>query len=231
MIPLVFQGFAMLSRSLVAVLAVAALSACDHGDKAAIEADAGSLDATAVSPGQAALVEIWQSAHVGVAPPALPEMAAAFDPAFATIARADNDADNAFIKSTLTFLKAVQATQPGLCAEAPLARFTAGTLAAVPADALPAFRAMLTDRLAVVADGAGRAAPAEELMSGSMQNFTTALGETYDPTTAPTIAAAQPYDPAAGCAATIKGWEALDAAPQSPQLMQMFYELSSFAPQ
>lgn len=221
----------MLSRSLIAVLAVASLSACDHGDKAAIEADTAAQDAAAVSPGQVALTEVWQSANVGVTPPALPEIAAAFDPSFARIANAGNDADNVFIKSTLTFLKAVQATQPGLCAEAPLARFTAENLAAVPADALPAFRAMLTDRLAVIADGAGHAAPSEDLMSGSMQNFTTDLGETYDPTIAPKIAAGQAYDPAAGCAATIKGWEALDTAPQSPQLTQMFYELGSYAPQ
>lgn len=219
-------GVFMLSRSLLVVLAVMSLSACDHGDAAASQAPeppAAAVQTTApTSPGEAALVGVWQAAHPGEQARGLEALAAAFDPTFAIIANAGNDADNAFIKSTLTFIMAVQATRPGLCAEAPVARFTMETLAAVPAETLPAFRAMLTDRLAVIADGTRHAAP-DDLMSGSMQGFTVDLGDGDALGLLPSIAAGAAYDPAAGCAATLSAWQALDKATQSPQLMQSLY--------
>jgi len=224
----------MLLRSLFAGLALFSLSACGSPTTTATEQASAATpptEAPAVSVGQAALADVWQGANPGVPAPALAQMVAAFDPNFDRIANAGNDADNAFIKSTLTFIKAVRATQPGLCAAAPLARFTPEVLAAVPADAIVAFRAMLTDRLALVAEGATHSAPAEDLMSGSMQGLSAELGEGSAMETLPQIARGADYDATVGCADTILGWEALDKGVQSPQLMQMLYELGSYAPQ
>lgn len=220
----------MVSRLLVASLAVLALAACDHSDKAATEAgpqaDAGAQ--TPSSPAEAVLAEVWQAANPGRAAPDLDTLSAAFDPGFAQIHKAGNDADNASITSTLAFLKAVQATDPTACVDAPLARFRPEPLAAIPAEALPAFRAMLTDRLALISQGAARAAPPEDLMSGSMQNFALALSETTTDLL-PRISAGQTFDAVAGCAATIEGWQALEKGTQSPQLVQMLYGIGDFS--
>lgn len=223
----------MLSRCLVAALAALSVSACDHGDASAIEASEGqaaaatpstATSATApTSAGEAVLVEVWQSAHAGEQAPGIETLSAAFDPTFAKIANAPNDADNAFIASTLAFLRAVQTASPALCAEAPVARFDPAALAAVPAGALPALRTMLTDRLALVAAGAAHTAPPEELMSGSMQTFTGGLGDGKALEILPEVASAPAYDVDEACPATITAWEALDKAPQSPQLMRMLY--------
>ena len=216
-----------LAACLTAISALS-LSACQKpadaptgpaADAAAVEGDKP-LEATAA---RTALVEAWQSANPGVAQPPLEDMVKAFDPAFERIANAENDADNAFIKSTLAFIRAVQADHPALCAEAPIARFSDATLAAVPAEALPALRAMLTDRLAVVADGASHTAPSEDLMSGSMQGLSVALGDSPALELLPQIASGATYDATAGCAATIQAWEAFDKGTQSPQLMKALY--------
>ena len=218
----------MLSRCLVAALAVLSVSACDQGDAAAIDASQGqaaaeTLPAAPTSPGEAVLVEVWQAAHAGEQAPGIEALSAAFDPTFAKIANAPNDADNAFVASTLAFLRAVQTASPALCAEAPVARFDPAALAAIPAGALPAFRTMLTDRLTLVAAGAAHTAPPEALMSGSMQTFTGGLGDGKALEILPEVASAPAYDVDEACPATIAAWEGLDKAPQSPQLMRMVY--------
>lgn len=218
----------MLSRCLVAALAVLSVSACDNGDAVPVEASEGQAVAPATatastSPGEAVLVAVWQTAHAGEQVPGIEALGAAFDPTFAKIANAPNDADNAFVASTLAFLRAVQTASPALCAEAPVARFDPAALAAIPAEALPAFRTMLTDRLALIAAGAAHTAPPEELMSGSMQTFTGGLGDGKALEILPEVASAPAYDVDEACPATITAWEALDKAPQSPQLMRMVY--------
>lgn len=213
----------MVIRSVVAAFAVLSLSACDHGDKAAIEADQTAASTASTGPAEAVLVEVWQAANPGQTPPGIDDLSAAFDPGFAQIAKAGNDVDNAFITSTLTFIKAVQSADPRFCAEAPLARFRPETLAAVPAEALPAFRKMLTDRLAVITDGASHTAPSENLMSGSMQSLSAALGDGQALELLPQIMSGATYDAAAGCAATITAWEGFNTVTQSPQLMKALY--------
>lgn len=205
-------------------MALLSIAACQKTAEAPSDRPATpAASPVAPSAAEAILAEVWQAAHPVESVPSLDSVSAAFDPGFAQMSKAGNDADNAFIKSTLIFIKAVQTADPRFCAEAPLARFRPDTLAAVPSEALPAFRAMLTDRLAVIRDGASHDAPPEDLMSGSMQNFSVALGDGDARDIIASVMAGSDYDPVAGCAATITTWEALDKATQSPQLMQQFY--------
>ena len=216
-------------RAILSGLAMLSLAACTAAEDAPPDKQTEAKPPVpAVSAAQSVLTDVWQAAHPGATPPDLPELAASFDQRFQIIARAENAADDAMIKSTLAFIKSVKPASPQMCAEAPLARFTTENLATVPETALPAFRAMLTDRLATIANGARQEGPLEALYSGSMQSFSEALDDSFESET-PAIASGEAYDPIAECTATIKGWEALDEAVQSPQLYHMLYGMDGWS--
>ena len=223
-------------RFLVAGAALLSLSAC-KGPETAPTADAPGAEATSTpspavaSPAEVALTEVWQAANPGVTPPGLAAMTAAFDPGSEQIARAQPDDAHAFVVATSALVAALAPISPAACVELPLARFTPDILAQVPDTALPAFRAMLTSRLATIRAGKARTDAILPAFSGSMQNFSMALadddGAAID-TLAP-VAAGKAYDPGAACAATVKGWKALETAPQAQLMIDMLYSTGDYA--
>ncbi len=223
-------------RFLVAGAAVLSLSACKGPENAPAAEAPGAGTASApspvvASPAEVALTEVWQAANPGVAPPALAAMTAAFDPGFAQVARAQPDDAHAFVVATSALVAALAPIAPAACVELPLARFTPQILARVPDTALPAFRAMLTSRLATIKAGKARTDAILPAFSGSMQSFSVALTDdagTAIDTLAP-VASGKAYDPVAACAATVKGWKALETAPQAQLMIDMLYSTGDYA--
>ncbi len=225
-------------RYVVAAAALMSLAACQDPATApkAVDAESTPESTAASSPAptsaaERALTEVWQSANPGVTPPGLAAMTAAFDPAFEQIARAEPDDARAFVAATSALVAALAPIAPAICVELPLARFTPQILAQVPDTALPAFRAMLTSRLATIKAGKARTDAILPAFSGSMQNFSLALTDdagTAMDTLAP-VALGRTYDPVAACAATVKGWKALETTPQAPLMIDMLYSTGDYA--